>query len=376
AQIAPVHVGCLAENEADIAHETMLAKIATTWCMPPRTRSLPVAGVKSLLRREPVSLSAFRSARLKNWVEQTLQQRNIRAIYVFSGQMGQFVPDGWKGRLVVDLVDVDSAKFEAYGAAGKGPRGWIDRREGRMMRDVEAALVKRADITVLVSDAEAALLRNRVPTGGSITALRNGIDCAVFDPDAVVPEPCLALAGPHFVFTGQMDYAPNIEAVRRMARQIMPRLREAIGNAQFHIVGRAPTRDVLNLEGVHGTRVVGEVADTRPWLAGANAIVAPLTIARGVQNKVLEAMAMARPVVVSPQAATGIDAQPGHHFLIAQDDAAFTRELMHVCENAEHGRRIGDAARSFVLDNMSWPAMLAQLPRLLGMSAEAKADAA
>ena len=209
-----------------------------------------------------------------------------------------------------------------------------------------------------------------------IRALRNGIDCALFDPQAVKPELSLAGDGPHFVFTGQMDYAPNVEAVSRMARQIMPVVRETLTGAQFHIVGRAPTREVLALEGSHGTQVVGEVPDTRPWLAGAHAVVAPLVIARGVQNKVLEAMAMARPVVVSPEAATGIDARSDMQFLIAEDDAAFVGALLRICNTPDFARALGDEARRFVLGNMSWPAMLADLPHLLGMEPGTQRDAA
>ncbi len=376
AKLAPVHAGCLAETDADVANEPLLAEVAATWCMPRRSKSLPAAGLEALVRREPVSLSAFRSAALRQWVEQTLRERNISAIYVFSGQMGQFVPAYWKGRLVVDLVDVDSAKFESYGKAGSGPRSWIDRREGRLLRGVESSLVSRAHTTLLVSEAEAEFLRGRTGGRHDVKALRNGIDCALFDPDAVLPEPSLGKKGPHFVFTGQMDYAPNVEAACRMTRQIMPLVQRRQPQAQFHIVGRSPTREVLSLDGLNGTRVAGEVPNTRPWLAAAHAVVAPLRIARGVQNKVLEAMAMACPVVLSPGAATGIDACLEEHFLIAEDDASFADALMQICDEPRQARAMGEKARRFVLDNMSWPAMLADLPHLLGMEPGKRRDAA
>ena len=376
ARIAPVHVGCLAETEADLANQHMLAGVAASWCMPRRSKPLPLAGAEALLRGVPVSFSAFRSARLVRWVEEVLRTHDISAIYVFSGQMGQYVPQDWKGRLVVDLVDVDSAKFEAYGKAGSGPRSWIDAREGRLLKAVESDLAARANATLLVSEAEADFLRSRVAGTHDIRALRNGIDCTVFDPAAMVPEPALAAGGPHYVFTGQMDYAPNVEAAKRMALAIMPEVRRHLPDAQFHIVGRAPSREVLALDGVNGTHVVGEVPDTRPWLAGADVVVAPLTIARGVQNKVLEAMAMARPVVVSPGAATGIDARSNAQFVVAEDDAAFIANLLRLSEEPEAARALGIAARRFVLEQMSWPAMLADLPQLLGMERGRLWDAA
>jgi len=376
APIAPVHVGCLAEDARDLAHEHELAALAASHCMPLRSKPLPLAGIEALGRSESISFAAFRSDRLRRWVEQTLAERNIAAIYVFSGQMGQYVPADWHGRLVVDLVDVDSAKFDAYAKAGSGPRAWIDAREGRMLRRVEADLARRADETLLVSDAEAALLRSRVPGQASIRALRNGIDCEAFDPANVQPHSALASDGPHIVFTGQMDYAPNIAAVARMARAIMPEVRRSLPEARFHVVGRAPTREVQALHGENGTRIIGEVPDTRPWLAGADIVVAPLTIARGVQNKVLEAMAMARPVVVSPEAATGIDAQSNSQLVIAESDAAFVANILGLTTEAKVAKELGQAARHFVQQTMSWPAMLADLPALMGFDGGTRRDAA
>ncbi|MDE1466584.1 TIGR03087 family PEP-CTERM/XrtA system glycosyltransferase [Aurantiacibacter sp. D1-12] len=376
AQIAPVHVGCLAEDAKDAAHKGELAAIATSHCMPRRSKQLALAGIEALGRGEPVSFSAFRSKQLHDWVKVTLAERNIRAIYVFSGQMAQYVPEDWKRRLIVDLVDVDSAKFEAYAAQGSGLRGWIDAREGKLLRAIESELAKRADATLLVSEAEANLLRERAPGSRNIRALRNGIDCTQFDPDAATPASQLSDDGPHYVFTGQMDYAPNVTAVARMAKQIMPRVRKELPQARFHIVGRAPTGEVLKLDGLNGTTVVGEVPDTRPWLVGANAVVAPLTLARGVQNKVLEAMSMAKPVVASPEAATGIDARNHEDILVAADDATFAAHLLQLHDDPAKAAKLGEAARNFVKTEMSWPAMLADLPTLLGLADGGARDAA
>ncbi len=374
--IAPVHVGCLAEDARDVALEEQLMAYAASHCMPRRSKPLAIAGVEALGRGEPVSFSAFRSERLHDWVKYTLSTQNIGAIYVFSGQMAQYVPEDWKGRLIVDLVDVDSAKFEAYAARGFGPRTWIDTRESKLLRAKEAALAKRADATLLVSDAEADLLRERAGGGRNIRALRNGIDCAHFDPGSTDPQPELLEGGPHYLFTGQMDYAPNIAAVTRMAKEIMPLVRAELPNALFHIVGRAPTGEVTALEGLNGTAVVGEVPDTRPWLVRADAVVAPLNIARGVQNKVLEAMAMAKPVVVTPDAATGIDARDQEEILIAGEDKAFAAQLLHLFAEPERAAIIGQAARKLVKAQMSWPAMLADLPALMGFEGGGARDAA
>ncbi|MXP42400.1 TIGR03087 family PEP-CTERM/XrtA system glycosyltransferase [Altererythrobacter soli] len=373
ADLAPVHVACFAESGADRAHEAELAAVAASHCLADRTKPLMLAGIESLLRREPVSLSAFRHAGLAGYVERLLRERPIDTIYVFSGQMGQYVPQGWSGRLVVDLVDVDSAKFEAYAAEKAWPTRWVDAREGRLLRAEESRLAGIADRTLLVSEAEAALFRSRVDAShaAKVVALGNGVDFSAFDPAQTAPHPQLAAApGPHLVFTGQMDYPPNVAAARRVARSILPAVRRHHPQAQFHIVGRAPAAELRALDGQGGVRVWGEVPAVQPFLRAADLVVAPLAIARGVQNKVLEAMAMARPVLLSPDAAAGIGATDGEHLAVEDDDAAFARRALELLSRPEQGSAMGAAARRFVVERMSWPAMLAPLPALVGRGAE------
>jgi sugar transferase (PEP-CTERM/EpsH1 system associated) len=318
--------------------------------------------------------------RIASYVEHLLATRPIEAIYVFSGQMGQYVPAQFAGRVVVDLVDVDSAKFEAYAAVKSWPLGLVDAREGRLLRAEEERLAHRADRTVLVSEAEAGLLRSRLvdPVGAQVAVLRNGIDADYFDPAKVAPEPSLVdVQGPHLVFTGQMDYAPNIAAARRVIEYILPAIRQHHPYAQFHIVGRAPTREILTHDWKDGVRVWGEVVDVRPFLAGADVVTVPLEIARGVQNKVLEAMAMARPVVLTPGAATGIEAEEGRHFAVEESDSALAARILWLLTNRGAAQSMGEAARQFVVERRTWPAMLAGLPELMGgQNREGRRDAA
>jgi len=368
AALGPVHVGCFAETVADRTTEIELAGVAATWCMPTRTKPLPVAGIEAIVRGEPVSLAAFRHPLLAHWVARTLERYEIDTIYVFSGQMGQYVPAGWGGRVVADLVDVDSAKFEAYARDKPVPMSWIDAREARLLRREEARLADRADRTLLVSAAEAALFASRLPTASaaSVEVLGNGIDAALFDPRKARPHPALEGPGPHFVFTGQMNYTPNVEAALRAIERIMPRIREVHRGAQFHAVGRAPAAELLARDGANGTRVWGEVPDVRPFLAGADAVLAPLSIARGVQNKVLEAMAMARPVLITGEAATGLPGRDGTHFAVGDSDEALARRALDMLAEPDAAREMGEAARRLVVETASWPAMLAALPEIVG----------
>jgi sugar transferase (PEP-CTERM/EpsH1 system associated) len=377
AELAPVHVACFAESGADRVHEGALAAVAASHCLADRTKPLILAGLESLVRREPVSLAAFRHAGLQSYVERLLGERPIDTIYVFSGQMGQYVPPGWNGRIVVDLVDVDSAKFDSYAAEKAWPMRLIDAREGRLLRAEEARLAGMAHRTLLVSEAEAALFRSRVsgPIGAKVVALGNGVHLAAFDPAKIAPHPELVAApGPHLVFTGQMDYPPNVAAVRRVARSILPEVRRHHPEAEFHIVGRAPPSELRALDGGGGVRVWGQVPAVQPFLRAADIVVAPLAIARGVQNKVLEAMAMARPVLLSSDAAAGIGATDGEHLAIADEDEGFARRALELLSRPERASDMGAAARRFVVERMSWPAMLAPLPSLVGRGAERLGD--
>ncbi len=369
AALAPVHVGCFGETVEDMAADSALADLARSRCVVHRAKPLARAGIEAIANNRPVSLTAFASGRLRDWIDLTLAMRPIDTVFVFSGQMGQYVPDGFRGRVIIDLCDVDSAKFEAYAHDHRGPRAALYRREARLLAREEARLVRRADAALLVTEAEVELLRARLPdpVGANVLALGNGIDTLLYDPARIAPHAAIAgVAGPHLMFTGQMDYPPNIAAVERFVAHILPTIHAHHPGAQFHIVGRAPTARVRDLAGEMGVTVWGSVPDIRPFIAAADLVVAPLAIARGVQNKVLEAMAMARPVVLSGEAATGITACDGEHFAIGRDDAALAARALALLQDKDGARRMGQAARRFVVERHGWDAMLAPLARLVG----------
>lgn len=370
AQLAPVHVATFADDADDLAEEPALAAVAASHCLVRRRKPLVLAGVEAVLTGVPVSLAAFADRQLADYVARTLAQRHIAAIYVFSGQMGQYVPRSFAGRVIADFVDVDSAKFDAYAKVGSGPRAWIDAREGRVLRAEEARLAQRADVSLLISQPEAELFVQRLDPAlrqsCTVQVLGNGIDTATFDPAAVQPEAqMLALPGPRLIFTGQMDYAPNAAAVIRTAERLLPSIRDRFPGATLHIVGRNPGAAVQALANRPGCHVWGGVPDMRTWLAAADLAIVPLDIARGVQNKVLEAMAMARAVVLTSGAATGIAANTDEHFVIADDDAALVQAVVALCSDPARARAIGLAARRHVTKTLSWPAALAPLDAML-----------
>lgn len=363
ASLAPVHVGCFSETEEDREGGKDVASIATSHCVVNRNKPLVMAGLQAVLAGKPVSLTAFYDRRLARWVRRTLADHPISTIVIFSGQMGQYIPKDFEGRIIVDLCDVDSAKFEAY--AQSGQRVWLNSREGRLLACEEERLAHRAKPTILISKAEADLFRSRLqsPAKTNVEVMGNGIDARYFDPAQIKPHPQIAArSGPHFVFTGQMDYSPNEEAAFWAIDTLLPALQSNHPAAQMHIVGRAPTSALKNRADQFGVSIWGEVADMRPFLAAADCAVVPLDLARGVQNKVLEAMAMECPVLLTPEAATGIDACDGVHWMLCdREPGPMVQKVDALLANADGARTIGRRARNFVLEHHDWDAMLAPL---------------
>jgi len=374
ASMAKVHVGCFSESAEDRASVSELEHVSASHRVVQRSKPLVLAGAEAVLTGKPVSLTAFHSADLENWVHKALSERPISAIFVFSGQMGQYIPDDFDGRVIIDLCDVDSAKFENYAAAGD--RVWLNAREGRLLTAEEERLVHRCDATLLITDAEAELFRSRVsvPKSARVQVIGNGIDSSVFDQQNVMDHPDLSEGeGPHFVFTGQMDYRPNEVAALWAIEHFVSLALKRFPTAQLHVVGRNPTPNLLRHKTTQGVRIWGEVLDVRPFLKSATCVLAPLQIARGVQNKVLEAMAMARPVLLTPQAATGIAARDGEHWMVEEaDPMAMLERVAVLIEQPETAERMGASARDFVAANHAWDAMLAPLERLLLGGEEAR----
>ena len=178
------------------------------------------------------------------------------------------------------------------------------------------------------------------------------------------------------MFAGQMDYAPNIAAAQRAAETILPLVRAQFADATLHIVGRNPPADLRALHGCNGIHVWGAVDDIRGSLAAADLALVPLTIARGVQNKVLEAMSMALPVVLTAAAATGIGGSDGVTYALGESDQELASQVTALLRQGDRARALGQAARRFVIDGLSWDATLAPLAGMLGLAGSAVRHAA
>jgi sugar transferase (PEP-CTERM/EpsH1 system associated) len=320
-----------------------------------RARSLT-----ALLKNRSLSLEYYRDAGLARWVRDTVAAQRIERVLVFSSAMAQYA-DPYRGaRRVVDFVDVDSDKWRQYANKKSWPMNWLYGYEAARLLDYERRVARDYDASLFVSAPEAALFRQLAPeSGAKIGHFSNGVDTDYFSPEQAYASP-YAAGERALVFTGAMDYWPNVDAVQWFCDEAFGALRERFPDLRFYIVGSRPNAAVQALGQRPGVTVTGTVPDVRPYIAHAAVAVAPLRIARGIQNKVLEAMAMARAVVVSPQALEGIDAVPGSELVLAEDAPAFVDAVGSLLAGQDSAAAaIGQAARAKVQRCYSWSSNLA-----------------
>lgn len=360
-----VMLGTFVDDQADRAHLNVLRQ----WCEDVHAEPLhPVlarlASVRALASGEALTMPYYRSAALAQWVESTIERHNIRKAVIFSSPMAQYVQRFPRLHTVADFCDVDSAKWTQYAAQRAWPLSWIFRREGERLLAFERAAAASCAATVFVTPAEAQMFAERAPeVAHKVRAVGNGVDTSYFEPDPDRVSPFNFTEVP-IVFTGAMDYWPNIDAVTWFAHEVLPRVHAAAANARFYIVGMNPAPAVRALAQREGVVVTGRVDDVRPYLQHANVVVAPLRVARGVQNKVLEAMAMARPVVVSAACVTGVGGVVGREFEAAADAVAFAQRVLDYLDPLV-GNEVGQRARRRIVGDFNWDVNLRQFGALL-----------
>lgn len=320
--------------------------------------------LRGLISNKPLTLPYYRNAGLQAWVDHTLRAEGIDVAIIFSSVMAMFVQGVPKLRKLVDFVDVDSLKWAQYAANHRWPMSWLYRREGKSLLAFERSVAIQAERSFFVTQGEVDLFRSLAPEcADKVEAMCNGVDANYFSPEHLFPSPFRADELP-VVFTGAMDYWPNVDAVIWFAAEMLPRLLQDWPRVCFYIVGRSPTAAVQALAG-RKVVVTGTVPDVRPYLRHAAVAVAPLRLARGVQNKVLEAMAMGTAVVASQECGTAINALPERDFLMAESVEDFIRQVESLLREPGRVESIGEAARQRILERYSWGAHLASLDRYL-----------
>ena len=354
-----VHLATFVDDEDDWQY---VPKVEALCASSHFARLQPTAGklrsAVALATGKSLSLGYYRDAGMKSWIAKTMRERGIARIMMFSSVMAQYAEAYPAARRVIDFCDVDSDKWRQYAEKKSWPMSWVYRHEARSLLDYERRVADQFDASLFVSDPEAELFRTLAPESrAKIGFFNNGVDTDYFSPDRSYDNP-FEEGEQALVFTGAMDYWPNVDAVKWFASEVLPRVLEAVPQARFYIVGARPSPEVQSLAG-DAIVVTGTVPDVRPYLAHCKAAVAPLRIARGIQNKVLEAMAMARPVVASPQAYEGIEAIEGRELLVADAPQDYADAVVGLLRSPHPA--MGRAARASVERRYSWPAHLSTI---------------
>jgi len=349
-------VQCIAfaHDAADFeaARELTAKGYATTaFPLPPRWRALPL-----LLTQKPLTLGVYGSRALQAAVDRAAPECDLA--YAYSSSMGAFLEPHTSLRRVMHFAELDSDKWRQYGERTRPPMSWVYAREARTLLAFERRIASAFDENVFCTPIEQALFRQHVP-GASSMVLKNGVDLAAHRPSPESAEPG------HIVFVGVMDYHPNVDACVHFVQDVLPLVRAQHPGARFTIVGSRPAPAVLRLAEVSGVTVTGFVDDPREYLRRAALSVAPLRIARGIQNKVLEALAMGLPVVGSTSATQGVAGEPGRDYVLADGAAATAEAVCRLLADPAAAHALGARARAFVEAHYDWEKAFEPLDALL-----------
>jgi len=362
-----VHLGCLIDEPSDWEHIAHLRTICTeveAFGINKRVQKL-----KALARMRPgrpLMLDYYFHPGLQRWVDQTLARTPMDIIYIYSAAMAPYALHVGRPGKILDMQDIDSEKWALYSQNARWPMRHIWTREARTLLAYERRAAMACDATFFVTEQETQRFAELAPeTADRLTWIEMGVDLDRFSPAIAFDRPYRG-RGPHLVFTGNMDYWPNADAVIWFGNQVLPLLKGRMPAIEFHIVGNNPGPQVKRLALQPGVEVTGRVADTRPFVAHADVSVSPLRMARGVQNKVLEAMAMGKPVVASSGAFEGLRAVAGRDLLVADGAEQTARAVLDVLGGGHP--ELGAKARHAVEQGYAWSGILQKLDRYLNVA--------
>lgn len=353
AEHCKVYLGAFVDDPDDWRHLAEVESLCAGVCVRPlkpwqaRRRALT-----ALMRGEALTSGCYRDRVLQGWVDKLVAERKVEMVLCYSSGVAPFVMRHSKLPRIMDFVDADSDKWRQYAEAHHGVTRAVYRREARRLAAFEHEIAGQFDASLFVSEAEAAFFRRLVPASADkVHGVANGVDAGYWNPQRDYPDPYRS--GERVVaFVGAMDYRANVHAARWFAHEVWPRVSAARPEARFYIVGSRPTREVESLGRLAGITVTGRVEDVRPYLAHAHAVAAPLRIARGIQNKVLEALAMEKVVLATPEAWEGIEDFEGRQGCISDSPGIMAAETLRRLD-ASQPLRVW-AARAKVLSRYDW----------------------
>lgn len=355
------HLSIVTLDDANVPRRDVeaLARYCHRLEVVPAARLATAQGLLSMARGGSATLGALGSKPFLAKVEQVASETPPDAVLLStSGLADAFeLPSLQQARKVVDFVDLDSQKWQDYSRESRGPMRMIYGIEARRLRAVESRLIRDADAITLVTDAERQLCETLCGTG-AIHTVTNGVHPG--------PAPTATPSEPRLIFVGALDYRPNVEGIHWFCRHVWSDVRAVHPTAQLALVGRSPHPSLQQIR-LPGVELIGPVPEIRPHLDAAAISISPLRIARGLQNKVLEAMAAGRPVVASRGAAEGIMAVPSRDLLVADSPAEWVAAIDQLIQNPQFSNQIGQAGRTYVENYHNWSTCLFKLPELLGL---------
>ena len=340
-----IHLACLITDLNDVKHlknmEEYCASVDAAY-RNPRLATL-LSGL-SVIAGKPFSVGSFYSRDLKKKIVQRLRSTKLDCILVCTSSMAQYVCHVSAIPKLIDFADVVSELWKLSAGYHSFPFSWVYSLEARRLARYEEAIARTFDHSIFVSKEEARIFQPRA-RGCFVSVVPNGVDFDYFSQIAHLA-PCSNY--PILLFMGTMDYFPNVDAVRYFCREILPLIQEQLPSTHFEIVGRRPTRNVRRLAKNRHVTVTGRVTDVRPYLARAAIMVAPFRIARGIQNKVLEAMASGLPVVGTSVAFQGLDEVRSAGVHVADDPREFALKVIALLKDPDSRRRCALRAAKYV----------------------------
>ena len=379
AQRYEVHLGTFIDDPRDEEHvDTVRQFCRDVHFERVHPRWARLLSVRGLLTGSALTLAFYSSRGLRRWSERVVAKHSIRRVFVSSTPMYQFVPPAGPGTVrVVHYHDLDSDKWKQYAGTKAWPLSAIYRREWRTLLHYERLIARDAEAGLFVTPSEADMFRRLAPESAhKIHWPGHGLDHEYYKPVPDTPSPYPEGATP-VLLVGVMDYWPNEDAAIWYAREVHKEVRAAHPMASFYVVGMNPTRRVRELAVLPGVFVTGQVPDVRPWFQHASVVVAPLRIARGIQNKALQAMAMQRPVVMSGMSASSLSARPGEDIEVADTANEFAVKVSGLLRDRTKADAMGVRARARIQRDYSWQRTMERIDALLaGKPAEADPDTA
>jgi sugar transferase (PEP-CTERM/EpsH1 system associated) len=325
--------------------------------MPTRVRWGRALG--ALCSSTPSSVAYFRSVALQRRIDDLLSSENFDAIIVFCAFMAQYVLAWQGGYRILDYGDIDSAKWRDYSRYKAIPLSWAYAWEAAKLRNYERRIARHFHQCVVISRGELEEFQ-RLEVGVPCTIVPNGVDTGYFFYDAANRNESSTI-----VFLGRMDYFPNIDGVHYFVRDMFPLIRQKLPSVELRIIGSNPAKSVRDLAKIPNVSITGYVQDVRHHLRAAAVSIAPLRIARGMQNKILEALAMGIPTVATPEAAKGVECVPGKHLLVAGCPKTFAEMIIRLIEDGTLRRNLAEAGRRQIERVYGWDHSLDRLNTIL-----------